>query len=59
MIARLKPAYRYPAQINSNLKAGNYFSMTYEDKVLCESLIAPLKLTTLEDWLTVRFEKNA
>jgi uncharacterized protein YbjT (DUF2867 family) len=57
VIARLKPAYRYPAQINSNLKAGNYFSMTYEDKVLCESLIAPLKLTTLEDWLTVRFER--
>jgi len=56
IIVRLKPAFRYPSQINQNIKAGNYFDMTLDDKVHCEQLISPLKLTTLEDWLQLYFD---
>lgn len=56
IIVRLKPAFRYPSQINQNIKAGNYFATTLADKAHCEQLIAPLKLTTLEDWLQRYFD---
>ena len=56
IIVRLKPAFRYPSQINQNIKAGNYFNMTLDDKAHCEQLISPLKLTTLEDWLHLYFD---
>lgn len=55
VIVRLRPAFRYPSQINRNLVAGNYFAMTREDRQACERLIDPLRLTTLEDWLRKRF----
>jgi uncharacterized protein YbjT (DUF2867 family) len=51
VVVRLKPAFRYPSQINQNLKAGNYFAMTDVDKEACRQLISPLRLTTLEEWL--------
>jgi len=57
-VVGLKPAFRYPAQINRNLMAGNYFAMTREDRSACERLIAPLQLTTLEDWLRDRFARD-
>lgn len=57
VIVGLKPAFRYPSQINQNLKAGNYFAMTTADRESCNELIRPLSLTTLEDWL--RAEKLA
>lgn len=50
-VVRLKPAFRYPSQINRNICAGNYFSMTLDDKALCEDLISPLKLCSAEEWL--------
>ena len=59
IIVRLKPAFRYPSQINQNIKAGNYFAMTLDDKAICEQLISPGKLTTLEDWLQLYFEEIA
>ena len=55
IIVGLRPAFQYPRQINHNIMAGNYFAMTQEDKAFCEKLIAPLKLSTLEDWLPERF----
>lgn len=55
VIVGLKPAFRYPAQINKNLMAGNCFAMHVEDKTACERLIAPLQLETLEDFLRERF----
>lgn len=58
VIVGLKPAFRYPSQINWNLKAGNCFSMTLADKQACEDMIAPLKLTRLEDFLRQRFERE-
>jgi uncharacterized protein YbjT (DUF2867 family) len=51
LVVGLKPAFRYPSQINKNLMAGNYFAMTRADKAYCEQLIAPLELSTLEEWL--------
>lgn len=51
VIVRLKPAFRYPSQINANLAAGNPFAMTAADRDFCAALIRPLPLTTLEDWL--------
>lgn len=59
IIVRLKPAYRYPSQINANIKAGNYFAMTLDDKAYCEALISPLKLETLEGWLTEYLANSA
>jgi len=58
VIVGLKPAFRYPAQINKNLMAGNCFAIHAEDKAACERLIAPLQLTTLEDFLRERFAEN-
>jgi len=55
VIVRLKPAFKYPSQINANIVAGNYFSMTAEDKAYCAELIAPLEMTKLEDWLAEYF----
>ncbi|MGI9344321.1 MAG: NmrA family NAD(P)-binding protein [Gammaproteobacteria bacterium] len=55
VIVGLKPAFRYPSQINQNLMNGNCFGMTLADKQACEDLIAPLKLNTLEDFLRERF----
>ena len=55
VIVGLKPAFRYPAQINKNLIAQNYFAMTLQDKAFCERLISPLELTTLEDWMREHF----
>ena len=43
VIVGLKPAFRYPAQINKNLIAQNYFAMTLQDKAFCERLIGPLE----------------
>lgn len=51
VIVRLRPAFRYPQQINRNLMAGNPFAMTREDQARCARLVAPLSLTTAEDWL--------
>lgn len=59
IIVGLKPAFRYPSQINENLKNGNYFAMTREDQARCAELIAPLKLTTLEDWLRAEVMNKA
>lgn len=59
IIVRLKPAFRYPRQINQNIKAGNYFATTLDDKGRCEQLVAPLKLKTLEDWLQHYFSGSA
>lgn len=50
VIVGLKPAFRYPSQINANLKAGNYFAMTKADQVVCREMVAPEQLSTLEDW---------
>jgi hypothetical protein len=35
--------------------AGNYFAMTEADRDYCAQLIAPLKLTTVEDWMREHF----
>lgn len=51
VVVRLKPAFRYPSQINANLLAGNQFAMTMDDRNRCAELVRPLELTTLEDWL--------
>ncbi|MEZ5566661.1 MAG: NmrA family NAD(P)-binding protein [Gammaproteobacteria bacterium] len=56
VIVGLRPAYRYPSQINANLRAGNYFDMTLHDKAHCERLLSPLGMTTLEDWLREHFQ---
>jgi hypothetical protein len=56
IVVRLRPAFRYPFQINQNIKAGNYFAMTLDDKEYCQKLISPLKLTTLEEWLRRYFD---
>jgi len=58
VIVGLRPAFRYPKQINQNIMAGNYFGMTLEDKKRCEALIAPLTLTKLEDWMSEHFETS-
>jgi len=55
IIVGLKPAFRYPSQINQNLKAGNYFAMNKADRAACAQLISPLSLTTLEDWLRAEY----
>lgn len=55
VIVGLRPAFRYPTQVNGNLKAGNTFAMTLADKAACQQLISPLPLTTLEDWLAEWF----
>jgi len=55
VVVGLRPAFRYPSQINKNIVAGNFFGMRLEDKAACERLIQPLALTTLEDWLRQRF----
>jgi len=51
VIVRLRPAFRYPQQINGNLRAGNPFAITREDREQCARLVAPLRLVTAEDWL--------
>jgi uncharacterized protein YbjT (DUF2867 family) len=51
VIVGLRPAFRYPRQVNANLVAGNYFAMTARDKAYCQQLISPLALTTLEEWM--------
>ncbi len=51
VLVGFKPAFRYPSQINRNLMAGNYFAMTAADKARCAALVAPLRLSTLEEWL--------
>lgn len=51
VVVRLKPAFRYPSQVNANLRAGNLFAMTLDDRQRCQQLVNPLPLTTLEDWL--------
>ncbi|MCL4720414.1 MAG: NmrA family NAD(P)-binding protein [Gammaproteobacteria bacterium] len=51
VVVRLKPAFRYPSQVNANLRAGNLFAMTLDDRQRCQQLVSPLPLTTLEDWL--------
>ena len=58
VIVGLRPAFRYPKQINQNIMAGNYFGMTLEDKKWCEDLIAPLQLTKLEDWMSEHFKDS-
>ncbi len=58
ILVGLKPAFRYPSQINKNLMAGNYFAMTLEDKRKCAELISPLELSTLEDCLTSHFAEK-
>ena len=55
IVVRLKPAFRYPSQINKNICAGNYFEMTRDDRDFCADLIRPLKLSTIEDWLRTHF----
>ena len=55
VVVALRPAFRYPTQVNRNLKAGNTFAMTLADKVSCQKLVSPLPLTTLEDWLAEWF----
>lgn len=55
VILALRPAFRYPSQLNANLIAGNYPAMTAADLAACERLIAPNRLTTLEDWVRSRF----
>jgi len=59
VVAGLKPAYRYPSQVNANLRAGNYFAMTADDRAHCAELVSPLKLSTLEDWLQEHFTGSA
>ncbi len=59
VLVGLKPAFRYPSQINKNLMAGNYFAMTLADKQKCEELISPVELSTLEDWLVEHFDEKA
>jgi uncharacterized protein YbjT (DUF2867 family) len=51
VIVGLKPAFRYPSQINANLMAGNYPAMNADDKARCARLVSPLPLMTIEDWL--------
>lgn len=58
VVVALRPAFRYPSQVNGNLKAGNTFAMTLADKAACQALVSPLPLTTLEDWLTDWFARN-
>jgi uncharacterized protein YbjT (DUF2867 family) len=55
VVVALRPAFRYPSQINQNLKAGNVFAMTLADRAACQQLVSPLPLTTLEDWLAEWF----
>ena len=54
IIVGLKPAFRYPSQINANIKGGNYFAMTKADQANCRDLVAPARLTTVEDWLAAQ-----
>ncbi len=58
VIVRLKPAFRYPSQINANLRAGNPFAMSLDDKHHCQALVSPLPLTTLEDWLQAWWQRG-
>jgi len=51
VLVGLRPAFRYPRQVNANLCAGNYFAMTARDQEHCRQLASPLVLTTLEDWM--------
>jgi hypothetical protein len=51
VIARLRPAFRYPVQVNANLRAGNYWAITARDLEHCRQLISPLQLTTFEHWM--------
>ena len=52
IVVGMKPAFRYVTQINRNLAAGNPFDIDLDDKVFCENLISPLKLTEVEEWLS-------
>jgi uncharacterized protein YbjT (DUF2867 family) len=58
VVVALRPAFRYPSQINQNLSAGNVFAMTLADKAACQQLISPLPLVTLEDWLAEWFSSR-
>ena len=40
VIVGLRPAFRYPLQINRNLKAGNVLAMTLADTVACQPLVS-------------------
>lgn len=55
VIVRLRPAFRYPSQINANLAAGNPFAITREDRERCAQLVSPLPLVTAEDWFREHF----
>jgi len=55
LVVGLNPSFRYPRQINQNLMAGNYFAMTARDKAAAAELIAPLELSTAEDWMREHF----
>lgn len=58
VVVRLKPAFRYPMQINRNIRAGNPFGMTMADREFCARLIAPLTLTSAEDWLREQYRAD-
>lgn len=51
VVVGMKPAFRYPSQINQNLKAGNPFDIHMSDKEFCAELISPLELTPVESFL--------